>query len=127
QTNHAVSVSGGTDKIQFFGTAGMLHQEGLIRNVDFKRFFVRLNTNVQISSKLRGTFDIYLREQTRNAAPQFPGATGAALNATGTDLIWGLINKLPATWAAVYSNGLYGEGQNGVNPVAIMRDGGWWR
>ncbi|HEY8396957.1 MAG TPA: TonB-dependent receptor [Flavihumibacter sp.] len=127
QTNHAVSVSGGTDKIQFFGTAGMLDQEGLIKNVNFKRFFVRLNTNVQISSKLRGTFDIYVRDQTRNAAPQFPGATGAALNATGTDLIWGLVNKLPATWAAVYSNGLYGEGQNGVNPVAIMRDGGWWK
>lgn len=127
QTNHAVSVSGGTDKIQFFGTAGMLHQEGLIKNVDFKRFFVRLNTNVQISSKLRGSFDVYIREQHRSAAPQFPGATGAALNASGTALIWGLINKLPATQAAVYSNGLYGEGQNGVNPVAIMNNGGWWK
>jgi TonB-linked SusC/RagA family outer membrane protein len=127
QTNHAVSVSGGTDKIQFFGTAGMLHQEGLIKDVDFKRFFVRLNSNIQITSKLRGSFDVYIRDQTRNAAPQFPGATGAALSASGTALIWGLINKLPATQAARYTNGLYGEGQNGVNPVAIMRDGGFWR
>jgi TonB-linked SusC/RagA family outer membrane protein len=128
QTNHAVSLSGGTDKIRFFGTAGMLSQEGLIKNVDFKRFFVRLNTNVQISEKLRGSFDVYIREQRRSAAPQFPGGTGAALgNATGTGLIWALINKLPATQASVYTNGLYGEGQNGVNPVAIMNDGGWWK
>lgn len=128
QTNHAVSLSGGTDKIQFFGTAGMLSHEGLIKNVDFKRFFIRLNTNVQITDKLRGSFDIYIREQKRSAAPQFPGATGASLpGATGTGLIWGLVNKLPATWASVYTNGLYGEGQNGVNPVAIMNDGGWWK
>lgn len=127
QTNHAVSVSGGTDKIQFFGTAGMLQQEGLIKDVDFKRFFIRLNSNIQITSKLRGSFDVYIRDQTRNAAPQFPGATGAALSASGTALIWGLINKLPATQAARYTNGLYGEGQNGVNPVAIMRDGGFWK
>ncbi len=128
QTNHAVSLSGGTDKIQFFGTAGMLSQDGLIKNVDFKRFFVRLNTNVQITDKLRGSFDIYIREQRRSAAPQFPGGTGAALGSTtGTPLIWGLVNKLPATWASRYTNGLYGEGQNGVNPVAIMNDGGWWK
>lgn len=128
QTNHAVSLSGGTDKIQFFGTAGMLSQDGLIKNVDFKRFFIRLNTNVQITDKLRGSFDIYVREQRRSAAPQFPGGSGAALGSTtGTALIWGLVNKLPATWASVYTNGLYGEGQNGVNPVAIMNDGGWWK
>ena len=127
QSNNVVSVSGGSDRIQFFGTFGALNQEGLMENVNFKRFFVRLNTNVVITSKLKGSFDLYIRDNTRNSVADFPGDIGAAIPATGMNLMWGLINKLPATQAAVYSNGLLAEGQNGVNPVAILREGGFWQ
>src|SRR3546814_508395 len=42
-------------------------------------------------------------------------------------MIFGLINKLPATQAIKYTNGLWAEGQNGANPAAIVEEGGWWR
>jgi TonB-linked SusC/RagA family outer membrane protein len=127
QTNHVLSISGGTDKLQFFGSFGYLNQKGLLEGVNYKRYFARLNTNIKISEKLSGSFDLYVRNTTRDAASQFPGANGAAISATGTALIWGQVNKLPATQAARYTNGLWGEGQNGVNPLAIIKDGGWWR
>ncbi len=128
QTNHVVSLTGGTDRIQFFGSFGYLNQDGIIDNVNFRRYYARLNTNVQISSKLSGSFDVFLVNNDRQSVSQFPGGSGAALgNTTGTALIFGLMNKLPAIQGVKYSNGLWAEGQNGVNPVAIIQDGGFWR
>ncbi|ANH80866.1 hypothetical protein A8C56_07630 [Niabella ginsenosidivorans] len=128
QTNHVITASGGTDRIQFFGSFGYLNQGGLIDNVNFKRYYARLNANVQLSSKLSGSFDVFLVNTDRQSVAQFPGGSGAALGSTtGTALIFGLMNKLPAVQAVKYSNGLWAEGQNGVNPVAIINNGGFWR
>lgn len=128
QTNHVVSVSGGTERVQFFGSFGYLNQAGIIDNVNFRRYYARLNSNIQISSKLSGSFDVFLVNNDRQSVSQFPGGSGAALGSTtGTALIFGLMNKLPAIQAAKYTNGKWAEGQNGVNPAAIIRDGGFWR
>jgi len=129
QQNHAVGIMGGTDRIQFFGSFGYLNQAGIIENVNYQRYYFRLNTNVQINPKLRGSFDLYVRNNNRKSvASGSPFAGPAAFSAsTSTGMIFGLMNKLPATQAVRYSNGLWAEGQNGANPVAIVHDGGWWR
>lgn len=129
QQNHVLSVTGGTDRIKFFGSFGYLNQDGLIDNVNFQRYYFRLNTNVKLSEKLSGSFDLYVRNQDRksiaNAGP-FMGPAAFAPS-TSTGLIFGLINKLPATQAIRYTNGLWAEGQNGANPAAIVNEGGWWQ
>ncbi|MCD2425479.1 TonB-dependent receptor [Niabella pedocola] len=128
QTNHVIALSGGTERVQFFGSFGYLNQGGLIDDVSFRRYYARLNTNVQISPKLSGSFDVFLVNNDRKSVSQFPGGSGAALGSTtGTALIFALMNKLPAIQAVKYSNGQWAEGQNGVNPVAIIRNGGFWR
>lgn len=128
QQNHVLSVTGGTDRLQFFGSLGYFNQSGIIDRVNYERYYFRLNTNVQFSPKLHGSFDLYVRNQKResvaNGNPfEGPAAFGAG---TSTGMIFGLMNKLPATQIARYSNGLWGEGQNGANPAAIISDGGWW-
>src|SRR5690606_18221953 len=129
QQNHVLSVTGGTERVKFFGSFGYLNQAGLIDHVNFQRYYFRLNTNVKLSEKLSGSFDLYVRNQDRktiaNAAP-FSGPA-AFSPSTSTGMIFGLINKLPATQAIKYTNGLWAEGQNGANPAAIVEDGGWWR
>lgn len=127
QNNHVVALSGGNDHVKFFGSLGYLNQNGLIEGVGFKRVFARLNTSVQISPKLSGAFDVFLVNDDRKSVSDYPGATGGAITASGTGLIFGMMDKLPAIQAIQYSNGLWAEGQNGVNPVAIVKDGGFWR
>ncbi len=127
QNNHVFGISGGTERIKFYGSLGYLNQNGLIEKVNFKRYFARLNTSVQISPKFLGTFDIFLVNEDRKSVADYPGATGGAITASGAGLIFGMMNKLPAIQASKYSNGLYGEGQNGVNPLAIIKNGGFWR
>jgi len=129
QQNHVLSVTGGTERVKFFGSFGYLDQAGLIDNVNFKRYYFRLNTNVKVSEKLSGSFDLYVRNQDRKTIANAGPFTGPAAfsPSTSTGLIFGLINKLPATQAIRYSNGMWAEGQNGANPAAIVEEGGWWR
>jgi len=129
QHNHVLGITGGTEKLQFFGSFGYLNQAGIIDQVNFQRYYFRLNTNVQISSKLSGSFDLYVRNHDRKSVASGTPFEGPAAFSAGssTGMIFGLMNKLPATQAVRYSNGLWAEGQNGANPVAIMQDGGWWQ
>lgn len=51
-SEHDVSVSGGGKKVSYFLSYGNLVQEGIIRNSDYNRQTVRLNTKVQLTDKL---------------------------------------------------------------------------
>ena len=127
QTNHFLSLSGGNEKLKVSCQFGAMDQKGLIEGVSFKRYFVRINSDIKISNKISGAFDLYVSNQNRNSVAEFPANTGGAINAeSSTGTIFGMMNKLPAVQAAIYSNGLYGEGQNGVNPLAILKEGGFY-
>jgi TonB-linked SusC/RagA family outer membrane protein len=127
QTGHTVNLSGGSDRFRLFTSLGYLHQEGILKPISYERYSVRINSDLELSKKLSASLDLYIYNQTRNDVSQFPGANGAAISATGSGLIFGLMNKLPAVQAARYTNGDYGPGQNGVNPVAILDEGGFYQ
>lgn len=55
QQNNNLSLSGGSDKINYFLSVGYLIDDGIIRNNNFKRFTLRSNNEYKISSKLRLT------------------------------------------------------------------------
>lgn len=126
QTGHTINLSGGSDRFRLFASLGYLHQDGILKPISYERYSVRLNSDLQLSDKLSASLDLYVYNQTRHDVSQFPGANGAAIPATGSALIFGLMNKLPAVQAARYTNGEYGPGQNGVNPVAILDEGGFY-
>ncbi|MDI3318750.1 TonB-dependent receptor [Pinibacter soli] len=55
QQNNNLSISGGSDKINYFLSAGYLIDNGIVKNNNFKRFTLRSNNEYKISNKLRLT------------------------------------------------------------------------
>ena len=53
QQNHNLSLSGGTDKINYFLSAGLLSEDGILVNNKFKRFTLRSNNDYKLTDKLR--------------------------------------------------------------------------
>lgn len=127
QTSHTVSLSGGSDKFKVFSSLGYLRQDGLLKPISYERYFFRINSDLQLSKKMKASMDMYIYNQKRNDVANYPGGNAAALgNTAGTALAFGQMIKLPAIMADKYTNGNWGEGQNGSNPVAIVKDGGFW-
>ena len=55
EQNHNVSISGGSDKINYFLSAGYLTDKGIVNHNDFNRFTLRSNNEYKLSDKIRIT------------------------------------------------------------------------
>ena len=65
--NHNLSISGGSDKINYFFSAGYLNDEGIIRTNSFNRLTLRNNNDYKITDKLKlSTLISYSRSDVRN-------------------------------------------------------------
>lgn len=65
--NHNLSLSGGSDKINYFFSAGYLADEGIIRTNKFERFTLRNNNDYKISNKFKiSTLVSYSYSKLRN-------------------------------------------------------------
>ena len=65
--NHNVSLSGGSEKINYFLSAGYLSDEGIIRTNNFKRFTLRNNNDYKITKNFKiSTLLSYSRSDVRN-------------------------------------------------------------
>ncbi len=52
QTKHELSVSGGTNKVQYMASLGYLRQNGLLENNYYNRYNARINLNAELASNL---------------------------------------------------------------------------
>lgn len=52
-TSHQLSLSGGTDNIDYLISGGYLDQQGILINSEFERFSLRANANVKVSDRTR--------------------------------------------------------------------------
>jgi TonB-linked SusC/RagA family outer membrane protein len=112
EESHFLTVSGGTDKIHILASAGYLDQNGIIPNSNFKRLTLRENTDIVFSRKFSMQFDL----QFLSPVTTEPSAS------VGSIFHW--MNGVPPTQLAVNSNGTWGTGWNGANPVAASKAGG---
>ena len=118
QQSHFVTLSAGTEKIRVLAALGYFDQKGIVQNTDYKRYTARFNSDLQISSKLNGKFDIFARFiDTKEPS------SGIDSNNSGV-LYW--MNRMPANQVSRLSNGKWGTGWEGENPTAKMLDGGLW-
>ncbi|WP_162418600.1 SusC/RagA family TonB-linked outer membrane protein [Cyclobacterium roseum] len=71
QQDHQVSVSGGTDKINYYVSGSFFNEDGYIPGTNFERTSVRVNLESQLTDKLRlglsGTVSLSERNQMSNA------------------------------------------------------------
>lgn len=51
-TNHTIGISGGSDKTNYFLSAGYTGEKGFIKNDDYKRYTVRLNLDTEVTKWL---------------------------------------------------------------------------
>lgn len=65
--NHNVSLSGGSEKINYFLSAGYITEEGIVKTNDFKRFTLRSNNEYKISNAIKlSTLISYSRGNSRD-------------------------------------------------------------
>lgn len=106
--NHNVTISGGSDKLSFFGSGSYLGQDGLIPNNNFNRTNILLNADAKLLPWAKFSLNTSLR-QSNELTP-------------GINTPKSIINKslylLPTLSAAKELDGNWGYGKNGDNPTA---------
>jgi TonB-linked SusC/RagA family outer membrane protein len=64
---HNLSFSGGTDKIRYFASLGYLDQDGLYASLNYKRYNLRTNLDLQITPTTKVSIDLSGRLEKRTA------------------------------------------------------------
>ncbi|WP_276479851.1 SusC/RagA family TonB-linked outer membrane protein [Paraflavitalea pollutisoli] len=105
--NHNLSMAGGTNRFNYFGSLGMQQQQGILKGNEIKRYTGRINlTQKLLDDKL--TIEVNLSaNNTVNRRPNIGGLIGGALSTNPT---------LPAFDA----NGKPTVFLTGVNPMATL-------
>ncbi len=111
-TNHAISITGGNKSIRQYLNGSYSYEDGIVDNNNYNRWTLRSNTDVTMTSWLRGNLNLSVR-RTNRENPVY-GATGLIGYALTFSPIYGAYNN-DGTWA---------DGQSGINPVAMMKAGG---
>lgn len=63
---HNISVSGGTDKVKYYSSVGLMNQDGILRNTDFKRYNMRGNVDAKITRNLTFAINMSIVHTERN-------------------------------------------------------------
>ncbi|MDR0845111.1 MAG: SusC/RagA family TonB-linked outer membrane protein, partial [Tannerella sp.] len=111
--NHSVSLSGGSKRINYFANAGYYFQDGQIDHNSYKRMTLRINTDARLTDWLKLGVDVNIR-QSKEIRPS-QGAPSSLINQAIT---------FSPVFSAINNDGTWGFGQNGHNPIAIVREGG---
>ena len=110
--NHNFNISAGGEVAKVFASFGYLDQDGIIPNTDYKRYNLRLNSDINITDNIRASVDVALIKSDRTEP------------ASGTGYVFHWMRRIPANEVGILSNGRYGEGWNGDHPLARAQDGG---
>ncbi|HEY4110596.1 TonB-dependent receptor [Puia sp.] len=112
QTNHTLSVSGGSDNFKGRASVRFQDQDGILDNTNGKVAEARVNTDLRVSSRINVSMDIdYRYENDRN-----PYGLANILQFMTQNAIW----TVPK-----YPNGDYGGGTQGNNPLLLIDKGGY--
>jgi len=111
--NHSVSVSGGSADVSVFANAAYYSQDGNIDNNSYDRMTMRMNTDARLSKWLKIGADVNIR-QSKTISPAL-------------DTPESIINKATTfvpIFSGINSDGTWGYGQNGDNPIASAEASG---
>jgi TonB-linked SusC/RagA family outer membrane protein len=114
QNQHSLSISGGSDDMKYFVSAGTINQDGLYKNgvTKYKQYNFRSNIDANISKRLKVGLSLSGREEDR-----FFPQVGAG------DIFRSIYRAKPIA-AAYYPNGLPTTGIENANPAVQVTDAG---
>lgn len=112
QYQHTLTVRGGSEKVAALVSISDLTQDGLIEHTNFNRRTLRFNTDFKATNKLSFALDgsLYLENQLTPSR--------------GSVAIFQMMTEIPPIFPSKWSDGSYGEGWNGDNPLGYINDGG---
>ena len=111
--NHSVSVSGGSGDVSIFANAAYYSQDGNISHNSYDRMTLRMNTDAKLNRWMKIGTDVNIR-QSRTISPAL-------------DTPESIINKATTfvpIFSGINSDGTWGYGQNGDNPIASAKASG---
>lgn len=112
--NNNVTLSGGSDRINYFTSLTNLYQDGLIANDNYKRTNFIVNVDAQVYKWMSVGAKAMLRWSTQRT----PGA------GMPRSIINQALYMLPTLSAVHDLDGNWGYGKNGINPTAMAEDSG---
>lgn len=111
--SHALDVAGGSDAIRIRASYNRFEQGGLIPNTGYNRNTLRINTDIKASEKLNFRIDLRGTDEL-----QFEPAVGV------NNIFYHVNGRVPRNQEGVLSDGRYGQGWLGSNPVSFANASG---
>ena len=111
KTQHSVSISGGTEKVQFYSSAQYMWQDVIYENSaqDYSQYQFTTNIDAKLSEKIRFSMDVLGRQEYRKRGVY------------ATDYLFGYFLSTNPMSAPYFENGLPRVGYDGVtNNAAVM-------
>ncbi|HLN54951.1 MAG TPA: TonB-dependent receptor [Bacteroidales bacterium] len=94
-TQHNLSFSGGSQKVRFYSNLGYLYQEGVVSEINFKRYNVLLNVDADVTNTTTLSLDL---NGSQSISHDPAGASGTGIF---TD-----VTEIPPTLPLQFSNGM---------------------
>ncbi len=118
---HNLSVSGGSESIQYLLSSGYYHQNGILRggHNTYDRYNLRSNIDAKLTDNLKITLDIDLLRSVKDT-PFWPYNSSEDY----LDNLYQGVKNAPSYMPAKI-NGLYDKTFYGWNPVAVLYEGGY--
>jgi len=115
QTRHNVSVTGGTQRARYMGSAGFLYQDGILPNAGRNQFNARTNLDVDILKNLTLHMNLsFIKNKYSDASSAYAGGS--------SDQIIRQMNRIAPWIVNKYEDGSYGTISDG-NPIAWLDSG----
>lgn len=112
QQYHNITVNGGSERVKALASVSLMDQTANIPNYGFQRYNVRLNTDIKANDRIDFSIDLNFRRSiTDNPNTPLSNVTRQAF-------------RIASDQVAIHSDGQWGDGWQGQNPVAAARDGG---
>ncbi|WP_233276881.1 TonB-dependent receptor [Mucilaginibacter paludis] len=115
QQQHSLAVSGGGEKNTYRFSTNYFNQDGLIKNMNYDRLTVRLNTDTKITKRLDFSADISANISNQ-VEPQ--GVSGSAWYQFGQGAVANPLN------VDKYTDGTWATLRGGQNPLRLQDEGG---
>lgn len=118
---HNVSINGATDNVKYFVSAGYMDQDGIVKDLNFKRENVRSNLDVKVTDRL----SIELNLAARNEDSYIPGSSDFGIQNNNSALYQAMVAN--PFICPTRNNGatLTGAGAGTYNPPAFLEKSGF--
>ncbi len=132
-TQHNVSVSGGTEKVRYFASLGYLHQKGNVDNFNYTRYNARMNLDANIAKNLIFKFGVAGQIGDQRSPGLQAGGSWNADTSEAALPYYSIAQQavyahpyLPIKYEGEYTGSLTG-GSTLYNPIAAINESGKYK